>query len=133
MGWRYKDKTHSNKRKKIRQNIPFKRVGAVIEVASTSESFAIRVFLNDISDTGIGIFSSLMIPPEEKVSVQFTQPTEVSIPGIVVWCAPVESSHKIVSSESFLYRVGIQFNIEDPEVEKSINLLLDEVSKLPQS
>ena len=105
-------------RAKERKAIPFHRVSAEILIDSTKEVADSRVFLNDLSPTGVGCFVNVAIEKGEAVSIVIEQPKHLYVKGQVMWCAPYTMSTKVLSAEQFKYRVGIKFSF-DSEDEKS--------------
>ena len=117
--WRHRGKKTSTKREDVRTYIPFQRVKAEIQNEVTKAIVEGRVFLNDLSASGVGLFTPTPLVTGDKVSIVIEEPKHIFIKGKVIWCAQYTMSTKIISStENFTYRVGIKF-IFDSEEERN--------------
>jgi len=107
-------------RQKERKHIPFYRVSAEIMIESTKEVANSRVFLNDMSPTGVGCFTNIPIEKGEVISLVIEQPRHLFVKGQVLWCSPYSMSTKVLSQETFKFRVGIKFSFTDDEEREAI-------------
>ena len=70
-------KPNRQQRQTKRKPIPFLRVRATIKIESTSETIESRVFLNDLSPTGIGCFVNTPIDIGQKVAIVLEKPKQI--------------------------------------------------------
>lgn len=119
-----------------RKPIPFLRVRATIKVESTSETLESRVFLNDLSPTGIGCFVNTPIDIGQKVAVVLEKPKQIYLNGEIIWCAPYAHDSKVLSAERYNYRVGIKLIFDSPEQAEIVKQYIDDIyatSRTPPS
>lgn len=110
----------NNKRRAPRIQISMQRVHAEIQVEATKQVVDARVFLNDLSTTGVGLFAHDNLVPGENISVVIEQPRHLYVKGVVVWCSPYTMTTKIITAETFNYRAGIRFIFDTEEERKTI-------------
>lgn len=108
-------KPNKQQRTVKRKEIPFFRVHANIKIESSDETAEARVFLNDLSPTGVGCFVNVAIQKGEKVAIVIEQPKHIYLRGEVIWCSPYTLDTKILTAERYDYRVGIKFLFDSPE------------------
>src|SRR5690348_10037818 len=94
-------KANKQLRKDKRTQIPFFRVHAEIKIEATGEVAEARVFLNDLSPSGVGCFSTIAIDKGLAVAVVIEQPKQIYLKGEVQWCSPYTLDTKIISSEQY--------------------------------
>ncbi|MBI2606581.1 MAG: PilZ domain-containing protein [Deltaproteobacteria bacterium] len=113
--WLKRSAPKKNKRRFPRIEIPFKRARAEIRRKLNGETTASRVFLSDISITGVGLFAEAPLPSGEHVTLTVLADEPLVIRGVVVWCSPYTLNMKILSTESFTYRMGIRFEFNSSQ------------------
>lgn len=123
----YGPRKPKQQRKEKRKDLPFARVSAEIQLDSTKEVAESRVFLNDLSPTGVGCFVIEPIDKGEKVSLVIEQPKHLFVKGEIMWCTPYTLDTKIISSEQFRYRVGIRFEFESTEEAAAVKAFCEEL------
>lgn len=114
-------------RSKGRKHIPFARVSAEIMITATKQIVDSRVFLNDLSPTGVGCFTNTHVDKGENISLVIEQPRHLFVKGQVLWCTPYTMSTKILSQETFKYRVGIKFIFADEEEKAALRKFCDDL------
>lgn len=121
-------KKPKQQRQKARKNIPFLRVSAEIMIESSKAVADSRVFLNDLSPTGVGVFTNLAIEKGEAVSLVIEQPRHLFVKGQIMWCAPYTLNTKVLTSqEQFRYRIGIKFVFNDDEERNALKKYCDDL------
>lgn len=116
-----------NRRKKPRTKVPLQRVTAEIQIQSTRDIIQGRVFLTDLSPTGVGLFASASLEKGELVSLVIEQPRHLFVKGEVAWCIPYTLETKIITSETFSYRIGIKFVFETEEEADTLKKYCEEI------
>ena len=96
--WRHRGKKTSTKREDVRTYIPFQRVKAEIQNEVTKAIVEGRVFLNDLSASGVGLFTPTPLVTGDKVSIVIEEPKHIFIKGKVIWCAQYTMSTKIITN-----------------------------------
>ncbi|MBI3544153.1 MAG: PilZ domain-containing protein [Deltaproteobacteria bacterium] len=114
-------------RQKERKPIPFLRVSAEIMVESTKTIAESRVFLNDMSPTGVGCFTNVAIDKGETVSLVIEQPKHLFVKGEIMWCSPYTLSTKILTQAEFKYRVGIKFCFDSDEEKAALKKFCEDL------
>jgi hypothetical protein len=115
------------KRRVQRDPIPFARVKAEIQLESSHKVAESRVFLTDMSPSGLGCFVNFQIDKGEKVSVVIEQPKHLFVKGEVIWCSPYTLDTKIISSEFFRFRIGVRFTFDTPEEEQALKQFCEDL------
>ena len=122
-GSRFK-KQRKSRTAQTRKDFPRARVArttAQVQIKETNEIVPGRIFLNDLSIQGVGIFLAGPITRGEEVFVVIEKPRHLFLRGRVAWCTLFRMQRKIISLENFDYRARIQFSFdseEDKEVVK---------------
>jgi c-di-GMP-binding flagellar brake protein YcgR len=89
-----------------------------------------RMILNDFSLGGMGFFSPLFMDFGTILGISLESPLLLKVKASVIWCAEFQTSRKIISSNgNFFYRVGVQFQPENEEEKKQIQLFFDELMR----
>lgn len=121
-------KTRRDPSKKIA--IPFHRVSAEIQITSTRQTSEARVFLTDLAPEGVGIFLPIPLSKGDMVNLVINQPKHLFVKGKVTSCAPYTLNNKVISTENFSYRIGIQFVFDSPEEKANVKKYCDELYDL---
>ena len=120
------------KRRKDRVKIPMKRVPAELRVEHTNEVVRARVFLHDISPTGVGLFTEHRIEVGAKVDLVIEAPKHIFLKTTVAWSAEAgNTSHIITTGGTYPYRVGLDIHFESPEQEEEFKKYCSQISGLP--
>lgn len=120
-------KPNKQLRQAKRKIIPFQRVHANIKIERTNETAESRVFLNDLSPTGVGCFVNVAIDKGELVAMVIEQPKHIYLRGEVIWCSPYTLDTKILTAERYDYRVGIKFIFDSPEEADIVKKYVEEL------
>lgn len=108
------------KRHDSRKNLPFSRVSAEIQIESTKQVLDSRVFLTDLTPSGVGCFVDKALDKGTVVAIVIEQPKHLFVKGEVIWCSPYTLETKIIATEQFRYRVGIKFLFDDAEDQEAL-------------
>lgn len=120
-------KKNKTKRASTRNDILVKRVPAEVQVDATREVLESRVFLNDLSPTGVGLFINTPLDKGAEVSIVIEQPKHLFVKGEVAWCQPYTLNTRILSEEVYAYRMGIRFIFDSPEEAETLKRYCDEL------
>jgi hypothetical protein len=120
------------KRTKEQKSIHIKRVHAELRTASipgqTPTVATARIVLNDMSPLGVGLFTQVPFTLGQEIALTFEHPKRAYIRGKVLWCEEMIQAGKILSAETYKYRIGIQFKFQSKEDEAAIRAFCEEIS-----
>ncbi|MGE4234443.1 MAG: PilZ domain-containing protein [Bacteriovoracia bacterium] len=116
------------KKRAPRAKIPLQRVTAEVKLESNKKILPSRVFLTDLNPQGVGFFSTEAIEKGELVSIVIEQPRHLFVKGEVIWCKPYTLDTKILSEDSYTWRVGVVFDLKTKEEQESIKKYCEEIS-----
>lgn len=88
----------------------------------------IRLLLNDLSPKGIGVAGNQKLDIGQAVAITIEQPKRFYVRGRIVWCREMETSGKIISTNPFNFKMGIEFVYDSPEEEKAVAEFCDAVA-----
>ena len=122
----------SGKRGRDRGRMPIhiKRVAITVTLHSPGAEPVIleaRALLNDLSLTGMGLFTAHKFSADDEITITFESPRKIEIKGRIAWCQEYYVVGKILKTQSFSYRAGIQFKFATPEEEKAVQEFCDEL------
>jgi hypothetical protein len=95
----------------------------------SSEKLSVRILLNDLSTKGVGLFSPLFLAPGQLIVLTITDPLQITLQARVIWCQEHSVNSHVISSQSFSYRLGVEFTLETLEEQQSIKAFCEEVTK----
>ena len=117
-------------KERLKPHFHVKRVYADLETASQGVSpdhrQKVRLILNDMTSEGGGFFAQHGFAQGEQLTLRIHEPVEIMIHARVIWSQAYSTGRHVISSESYPYRVGVEFVFTDP-VEKE---KLDEFIRL---
>ncbi len=87
----------------------------------------VRVFFNDISSGGMGIYCNSKLPIGREIELTLSEPTEVKIKGRVVWCQEQVTESHILSNRPYAFRAGVEFLFDTVDDQKKFNDFFEEV------
>jgi hypothetical protein len=124
---RVRAQANARKRERERLKTPFhvKRVLATVQLGE--EKIDVRLILNDLTPKGMGLFSSNRFSPGDEVTIHLESPKKIAIKGKIAWCQEYEVRGKVLTAQSFSYRVGLAFVFSSPEEEQAIKAYCAEV------
>jgi len=120
-------KKPKQQRKEKRKDVPFMRLSAKVKSESSSQVSESRVFLQDLSPGGVGIFTNLQFPKGDRVSIVIEQPKTLYVRGEVMWCNPYTFDTKVLSADQYKYRAGIRFVYDSPEEEAAVKSFCEDL------
>ena len=123
---------NARKRERDRNRMPFhiKRVAIKITLQVPGADPVVidaRTLLNDLSSGGMGLFSAHKFNADDEVVVTFESPKKIEIKARIAWCQEYFVVGKVLKSQSFSYRAGLQFKYASPEEEKAVQEFCDEL------
>ncbi len=120
------------KRRKDRVKIPMKRVPAELRVTHTGEVIRARVFLHDISITGISLFTEQRIDVGAKIDIVIEAPKHLFLKVTVASCAEAgNTSHVITTGGTYPFRTGLEIQFQSPEEQAEFKKYCEQLSGLP--
>ena len=127
-------KSRGSRRKDRNRKIHIRRINAQIEVqlanAERKTLAQVRVVLNDLTHKGVGIFSSISVPPGQELTLQVIEPVNIALPAKVLWCQDQAVSSHILTQQPYSFRAGLEFIIAPgTEKEAEINAFYERVTK----
>lgn len=128
-GSRFKKKSRG-RTAQVRKELPRARVTrthAQVQVKETNEVVQGRIFLNDLSIQGVGIFLSAPIARGEEVFIVIEKPRHLFLRGRVAWCTLFRMQKKIISMENYDYRARIQFSFDSKEDEEVVKKYFEQL------
>jgi c-di-GMP-binding flagellar brake protein YcgR len=127
---------------RLKRPIHLKRVRAAMRLVPNQQTHAqattqdaqgeqieIRVLLNDLSTSGIGIYAQTPMAAGSEVQITLDEPKRIQISGTVVWCQDQPTGGAIISSEAYHFRIGVKFHFANPEEEKALQDYCAEIQK----
>lgn len=96
------------------QRCHYKRTAAFLHIRSpegTPTVVAARIVLNDVSQKGVLLFSSVPLSIEQKVEIVLTDPHPFSAHGTIRSCQQMAFDQRIISDQQFQYRVSVEFDV----------------------
>ena len=103
------------RRAQSRKNFPYQRLqrtSAQVQIRETGDVISGRVFLNDLTPDGVGLFLTAPLQKGEEVFLVLEYPKHLFIRGEVAWCNLYRLNTRIISPENFQYRAGIKFQFD---------------------
>jgi len=105
------------------------RVSAEVKIDDTGEIINCRVFLTDLSPSGVGLFINEQIEKGTELSMVIEQPKHLYVKGEVVWCTPYTLDTKIISNDVFKFRIGVKFLFDFPEEQEALKKYCEELAE----
>ncbi len=99
------------------------------EVVQEEPSIHTRLLLNDMTQTGVGLYSPIPFLPGQEIVIRLQEPRPFFLRGRIVWCREYSLKTNILSADPFNYRVGIRFVFESLEEERMVNSYCDLVKR----
>jgi Tfp pilus assembly protein PilZ len=124
---RVRAQVNARKRERERMKMQFhvKRVLATVELGD--QKIDVRLILNDLTPKGMGLFSSNRFSAGDEVTIHLESPKKMQIKGKIAWCQEYEVRGKVLTAQSFSYRVGLSFVFATKEEEATMKAYCDEV------
>ena len=114
IGW----KKPRKERRRAARRMPhqrFQRVQVVLKLGEGRRLVHGRIFLNDLTPDGVGLFIEEPLVRGQSVSHVIEQPEHLYLKGQVAWCGLYTLTARVISVESFRYRVGIRLIFDSAE------------------
>jgi hypothetical protein len=119
-------------RERARKPIHIKRIRALIEIVSGSQKGAsneVRMIVNDLSASGIGIFAPIQLSTDQEIILKFEDPTPIDIRARVAWSQDIITNSHIISAQPYTYRIGLEFLSSSPEEQQNIKTFCEDLLK----
>lgn len=102
----------------------FTRLAAEVQVRRTPDGLPLvvqgRVFLHDLSPSGIGLFVEARFSRNEKIEVAISGEHPLYLRGTVMWCNPSHTSSRVIREHQFAFRIGAKLYFDDPAERKLV-------------
>jgi hypothetical protein len=132
--------TRKNERAKSRLQLHIKRVTAqmVLMAGDPAESesektepekLSIRIVLNDITPTGVGIYVPRLLHKGQEGTLNMTNPMPVSVKFRVVWSREFNVDSHVLTDQAFAYRAGLQFQFSSDEEKVQVTELCEQIER----
>ncbi|MBS1960977.1 MAG: hypothetical protein JST04_02090 [Bdellovibrionales bacterium] len=89
-----------------------------------------RVLLNDLTPAGFCVYAVTGLNPNAEITVEIEHPKHFRLTAKVVWCQYQSSSMRVLTSESFRYRVGLALIWTDTALEEEFRKYCEELDGL---
>lgn len=123
-------KGSADQRRMSRQQVSIMRAQGKLKLKDPEKEVLCRVTVQDISAYGMGLFiEQTPITPGAYLEIEFQNPHPLNLEARVIWVRAVSHNHRIIKSDQFQTRIGIEFeNInkeQSEELKKFIQALKD--------
>jgi hypothetical protein len=123
----------ARKREKERQKQGFhiRRTSAQLKIVSPPVALppmSVRVVLNDISPKQMSLFTSQPLAPGQIAAVTLEEPKRIYVRARILGCQELDYESKVISTQSYSYRVTLLFIFESEEEEKQFKSFYDELT-----
>jgi len=124
---------NARKREKERNkhNFHIRRTHAQIKMVSSLEAQApeeVRVVLNDISTKKMAFFSSRPLGLDQVCAITIEEPRRIYVRARIMSCQELDLESKVITAQSFSYRVGVLFLFESDDEEKAFRTYCEELA-----
>ena len=118
-GWK-KPKPKTTPRRQPKAMTRLYRVPAAIKREKNDEIMYGRIFLVDLSPSGVGIFLPEPLAKDEIVTLVIEHPRHIYVKGTISFCGLYTLHTAVLSPESFAYRAYIKFVFDSPEEREAL-------------
>lgn len=73
------------------------------------EPIEVRVVLNDLSLSGIGLYAQERMLPGHTIRLTLEDPRKITVEGRIVWCNDEHIGSPVISANPYNFRIGIRF------------------------
>jgi hypothetical protein len=87
----------------------------LVDDDGTPKEISGRALLTDFKPKGIYLYSTERLPPNLEVIFEIHHPDHFRIVAKIIWCQYQPSSSRVLTEQSFHYRVGMGFHFENEE------------------
>ncbi len=118
-------------RERYRRPLHIKRLEAMLHIIENGVVSQVsgRCVLNDLSPKGIGVLTHEAHAEGTLVQLTIPEPRVMKVQGKSVWCQKNHTSGRIISQDSFPFRMGIQFTFETDEKRVEFENFCDDLFK----
>ena len=118
-GW-HRPKHRPDKRKKKTSTFRLLRLNAQVQRQFSREIVDGRLMSTDMTVKGISLFLNQPLGRDELVTLALSAPHHLYVKGKVRWCGLHTMNTKVLSTDSFAYRVYIEFYFDTPEEREAL-------------
>ena len=105
-------------RERMSSRLHIRRVAVVVRL--NEEDIPARAVLNDLSPSGIGLFSTQQLTAGQEIQISIKAPKPLQVRGTVISCQEYDSGSHILAEHTYTHRIGVQFVFDSPEQEKEV-------------
>jgi hypothetical protein len=119
-------------RDRLKPHLRIQKVHAEIKVlgAMRDPQFAdCQVVLNDFSPLGVSLFSNTPLMVGDEVALTLEQPKQFYIKGRIISCQEYDATSRVLSKNTYSYRIGIQFKFETDEEKAEVKAYCDHIAQ----
>jgi hypothetical protein len=119
-------------RDRLKPHLRLQKVRAEVKVLgkAVEPQFAdCQVVLNDFNPLGVALFSSSPLMVGDEVALTLEEPKQFYIKGRIVSCQEYDATSKVISQNTFSYRIGIQFKFETEEEKAEVKAYCDQIAQ----
>ncbi len=121
------------KKRDPRMRLRIQRVNTEITFDGDQKPHQAVTIINDISESGMGIFYKNFIQTGEKITMSIFRPQAVTVHGIVRWCEDWNPTSRIITmaenGSPHKYRLGIEFTPASEEERNQIAALYQSLTE----
>ena len=121
-------KSSSNRAK---NSVSMKRVPAQVRIQNKEDSdpevMEVRVVLNDFTPQQLSFFCPDRLGAGQEIAITLEYPKRIFLKAMVVSCAEVETSGRVISSFQGHFRVAAKLRFESPEAQANIAKFVEEI------
>jgi hypothetical protein len=96
------------------------RVSAKVQNAETREVITARVFLYDLSPSGVSVFLTAPLSRGDKVFLVIEHPRHLFIGAEIAWCGLATLNTRVISPESYGFRAYLKFDFETAKEQEAV-------------
>jgi hypothetical protein len=111
---------------RYRRPMHIRRLDAELRSVTPGNPVEARLVVNDLSMDGIGLFCAQAVAVGLDVTLTIAESTPIHVHGKVVYCQPADTHMHVLSTHSFNYRVGVQFQFSNEEEKKAFQTYLEQ-------
>jgi hypothetical protein len=119
-------------REKMKVQLRLKRVRAEVKILGSLNAppvTEVRLFLNDISADGLGLFSGAPMMVGDEIALTMEEPKRFYVRGRIIACVEQNANSKVVSQSAPSYRVTIQFTFDGSAEREQVKLFCEDIAK----
>lgn len=94
---------------------------------SEAETVIARLVLNDFLPEGASLFVERPVPAGYRVSLTLQDPRSFYVRGEIIECSEIASPFRVLSTQSYPYRITVRFTLESADERKSVEQYYNDI------